>query len=134
VLRALRRLLRPGGRIAFTTITISPDLSPSRRRRARRAGPRAVAARADTASMLGRAGFVDIDVVDVTADFERTALAWLDESDRNADQLEAAAAPGVFRQAQSDRRAQLAAVEDGLLRRVLASAVRTERAGASGRR
>ena len=39
VLRACRQLLRPGGRLAFTTIHASPDLDPIRRRRAHRAGP-----------------------------------------------------------------------------------------------
>ena len=124
MLRALKRLLRPGGRIAFTTIYVTPGLPPAARRRAHRSGPRAVASRADQPQLLASAGFVDVDEMDLTGEFLTTARAWLDEWDRHAEELERLEGPEAFAERQRDRRVQLRAVENGLLRRGLFSAAR----------
>jgi hypothetical protein len=124
VLRALRRLLRPGGRIAFTTIYVPPDLSPTARRRARRAGPRAVGSRASQVRLLETAGFVDVDEVDLTDAFIDTQREWLDARARHREELAALEPPGAFDQRQDDHRGQLAATEAGVLRRSMFSAVR----------
>ena len=124
MLRALKRLLRPGGRIAYTTIYVKPGLSDSQRRRAHRSGPRAVASRSEQTQLLASAGFVDIDLFDVTAEFAVTARAWLSEAETHADALAAVEAPGAFDERQRERRTQLAAVEDGLLKRGMLSATR----------
>jgi hypothetical protein len=124
VLRACRRLLRPGGRTAFTTILEVPGLAPAARRRTRAAGPRAVAMRSDHQRLLRAAGFQDITELDVTAAFRATAAAWLAESDAHADQLARLEPPGAFAQRQADRRAMLAAIDGGLLRRALVFARR----------
>ena len=124
MLRALNKLLRPGGRIAFTTIHIAPDLSTADQHRARRAGPRAVASRATQRRLLEAAGFVDIDEIDVTGSFVDTSRAWIDERARHRDELAALDAPGAFDQRQADHRAQLLATEAGLLRRSLLSAAK----------
>jgi len=124
VLRALKRLLRPGGRIAFTTIFVTPGLAPAAHLRARRSGPRAVASRSRQPRLLASAGFVDIDEIDVTAEFAATAGAWSKEWEANADQLALLEPPGAFAERQRERRRQLAAIDDGLLRRALYSASR----------
>ena len=124
MLRACRRLLRPGGRTAFTTILEAPGLAPAARRRASAAGPRAVAMRSDHQRLLRAAGFQDITELDVTAAFRATAAAWLAESDAHADQLARLEPPGAFAQRQADRRAMLAAIDGGLLRRALVFARR----------
>ncbi|HEU4397503.1 MAG TPA: hypothetical protein VFU54_06665 [Actinomycetota bacterium] len=119
MLRACRRLLRPGGRIGFYTIVESPGLSPAARRRARRAGPRAVAMRSDHYRLLGAAGFQDILEIDVTPAFAASAAAWLAETERHAEELARLEPPGAFAQRQADRRSMLAAIDAGLLRRAL---------------
>ena len=119
MLRALGRLLRPGGRIALTTIYVAPGLPSTARRRAHRSGPRAVASRADQPRLLESAGFVDVGEVDLTPEFAETARAWLDEWDHHADELRDLEGPAAFEQRQRDRRVQLRAIEDGLLRRGL---------------
>jgi len=119
VLRACRRLLRPGGRIGFYTIVESPGLSPAARRRARAAGPRAVAMRSDHHRLLRAAALHDITEVDVTPAFAATAAAWLAETEPHADELARFEPPGAFQQRQADRRILLAAIHAGLLRRVL---------------
>jgi len=136
VLRALKRLLRPGGRIAYTTIFVAPGLSAARRRRAQRSGPRAVAARSDQLKLLASAGFIDREMLDLTAEFAVTARAWLGQWEANADELSALESPAVFDERQRERTGQLRAIEDGLLCRGLFSATRppSARARRSARR
>jgi hypothetical protein len=124
VLRALKRLLRPGGRIAYTTIFVAPGLSAAQRRRAHRSGPRAVATRSDELQLLASAGFIDREMLDLTAEFAVTARAWLAQWEANADELCAVESPAVFEERQRERAAQLRAIDDGLLCRGLFSASR----------
>lgn len=123
-MRALHSLVRPGGRIAYTTISIAPGLTAAQRRRAQRTGPSAVAARTDPDRMLHSAGFADVEALDLTAEFARTARAWLTGWEAHAETLVALEPPGEFEKGQHERRAKLAAIEDGLLRRRLFSATR----------
>ena len=77
VLRACHRLLRPGGRLAFTTIHVAADLDAARHRRAVRAGPWQVATRRPYPELVVQAGFGDVVDIDVTEDYARTQRAWL---------------------------------------------------------
>ena len=95
MLRALNRLLRPGGRIAYTTIFVAPGLSAARRRRAQRSGPRAVATRSDQQGLLASTGFADIEMVDLTVEFASTARAWLAAWAANEQELTALESPGA---------------------------------------
>jgi hypothetical protein len=124
VLRASAQLLRPGGRIAFFTIEPVPGLSPGRRRRAHRDGPVAVAVSRPHRELLDRAGFTDIDESDHTADFATVARAWIDQTDQHRDELAAVLGGAQVDQRQLERRAQMRAIDDGLLRRTLYSATR----------
>lgn len=124
MLRALKRLLRPGGRLALTTIYVAPGLPPAARRRAHRSGPRAVASRAAQAQLLASAGFVDIDEVDLTAEFATTGWAWFNEWADHAEDIIELEGQAAFEERQRDRRVQLRAIDDGLLRRGLFSATR----------
>ena len=117
MLRALKRLLRPGGVIAFTTIYVTPGLAAAGRQRARRSGPRAVASGSEQDRLLASAGLVDIEQLDLTAEFANTARAWLTECEANAAELATLEPPGAFEQRQRERRTQLAAIQDGLLSR-----------------
>lgn len=126
MLRALRQLLRPGGRIAYTTIFVTPGLDPANRRRARRSGPRAVGSRSDQLQLLVSAGFSDIDMVDLTPEWARTARGWLQGWSANEAELSALESPDAFAQRQRERQTQLRAIDDGLLRRGLFSATRSQ--------
>jgi len=105
--------------MGFFTIFETPGLPPEARRRPRAGGPRAVAMRSDHHRLLGSAGFRDITELDVTAAFRATAAAWLAESESHAVELAWLEPPGAFAQRQADRRAMLAAIDTGLLRRAL---------------
>jgi hypothetical protein len=110
--------------MAYTTIFVTPGLAPAQRRRAQRAGPRAVATRSDHGRLLTSAGFVDVDMIDLTAEFAATARVWLAGYEAHERELAALEAPGAFAERQRERRAQLRAIDDGLLRRGLFSASR----------
>lgn len=122
MLRASRQLLRPGGRTAFFTIHPAPGLDAPQRRRAHRDGPFAVASHLSNRELLERAGFVDVVETDCTAEFARVAAAWIEQWDCHRGAVVELIGAEEFEQRQKERRIQLLAVEDGLLRRSLAVA------------
>ena len=124
MLRASRLLLRPGGRTAFFTIHPTPGLTPRRRRRAHRDGPVAVASHLSGRELLARAGFVDVKETDCTAEFATVAQALVDHCEDQRDALAEVRGADEFDRRQTERRIQLQAVRDGLLRRSLLVATR----------
>jgi cyclopropane fatty-acyl-phospholipid synthase-like methyltransferase len=122
VLRACRRLLRPRGRLAFTTIHVSRDLDPIHQRRAHRAGPPHVAARRPYPDLLAQAGFVEVVEIDVTVAYAQTQRAWYEATESRARELRSLTSDIEFEANQTDRRLTLAAIDDGLLRRGLFTA------------
>lgn len=119
VLRACRRLLRPGGRLGFYTIYIPPGLTDDAYRQAVQAGPDAVASRRDHLPLLRSAGFADISETDVTAEFLRVARTYLEARRRHADELRRSEGEAEFDRMQGERRDRIAAIEAGLIRRSL---------------
>src|SRR3954469_6473009 len=113
----MHRLLRPGGRLAFTTIHLAPGLTPAQRRRGSVSGPPAVVGR-DGRDLLDRSGFDVVHAEDVTTEFLATVTAWRATRIRHRDRLRA-----LDPQAYDDRIAtnstEIDAVEAGLLRRSL---------------
>lgn len=120
MLRASRRLLRPGGTLAFFTIFPTPGLSSRDYRRALELGPRAVATRRrDHRELLSAAGFEDIVERDRTASFRRVTLDMIElELDHEAE-LRPAVGDEIYRQRIEQLRGSAEAIEAGLLRRAL---------------
>jgi hypothetical protein len=133
VLRALKQVLRPGGRIGYTTIYIAPGLATADRKRARQSGPIAVGSRSTQTRLLVSAGFAAVAEHDLTPEFAVTARTWLEASETRAAELAPLEPPGAFDQRQRDRRSQLDAIDDGLLRRGLLVARRPGEGDARGR-
>jgi len=117
VLRACRRLLRPGGRLAFFTIEVTPGLSPDQHRRALAAGPPTPAG-PDITGLLQRARFVDVVAEDRTADYLETARAWLAARLRHRDEMRPVD-PATYDLRITDGEVAIPAIEAGLLRRML---------------
>ena len=117
MLRACRRLLRPGGRLAFFTIEVAPGLPPDLHRRAVAAGPPTPAG-PDVAGLLRRARFVDVVAEDRTPDYLGTARAWLAARLRHRDEIRPLDPP-TFDLRIADVEAAIPAIEEGLLRRML---------------
>lgn len=119
MLRASRRLLRPGGRTAYFTIFAAPGLSKRDHRRAVRLGPRAVASGKEQAELLEAAGFVRMVVIDVTRDFLETARRWFTHASELEGDLRSALGDALFDEQQAGRQETITAVEEGLLCRAL---------------
>lgn len=113
--------------MAFYTIYVEPGLTPAERRRARRAGPRAVDCRRDHDSLLRSAGFEDVIEQDVTTAFLTTARDWLRETDEHEAELAPLESDDAFAERQQERRTMITAIEDGLLGRSLFVASKRER-------
>lgn len=124
VLRACRHLLRPGGRLAFTTIYVPPALGTRERRLAMRAGPPHVASRRPYPELITQGGFSGVVETDVTADYQRTQRAWYEAAEQHADELRRVTSDAEFATAQTDRRLTLDAIAAGLLRRSVFTATR----------
>jgi hypothetical protein len=120
VLRACRRLLRPGGGIAFYTIFIPPGLSESAYRRALKLGPaQAASRRREHQELLRSAGFVAISEADITSEFLRITRQRLEARERHSADLRQSLGDSEFEENQSESRAQIEAIEAGLLQRSL---------------
>lgn len=112
-------LLQPGGRTAFYTIYVPRGLDARARRRARAAAPKYGWSRADHLQLMRSAGFVEVEEIDRTAEYRETLAAWYDAHEQHAQEMRALVGSEAFDDRQRDRRAALAAVDDGLQRRVL---------------
>ena len=119
MLRAQRRLLRPGGRLAALVIEIAPGLDAPARRRARAAGPVSVATSSTYASLLRSAGFVDIESIDQTDEYRTTAADWLRERQRHEQAYRRAIGDALYEERTSEGAVTVGAIDDGLLRRTL---------------
>lgn len=118
MLRASRKILKPGGRTAFHTIVIADGLSKTQHRRAVTLGPREVRSTRPVGELMRAARFDDVVVTDVTEDFRATAQAWLDGYEQCSDEIRAVLGD-EFDERQENRRGLLAAIDEGLLRRVM---------------
>jgi hypothetical protein len=81
----------------------------------------AVASLHTPVELLRRAGFVDVTERDGTDEFRVVAKGWIDQWDEHRSALTGVYGEAEFETRQHDRRMQLRAVEDGLLRRSLFS-------------
>ena len=122
VLRACRRLLKPGGRMAFTTIYVPDDLDVRQHRLGIRAGPWQVSTRRPYPELVAKAGFEDVVEVDVSNDYATTQRAWLEQNEAHADAMRELMSHDDFKLAQQDRRRALDAITAGLVKRSLFSA------------
>ena len=125
MLRACQRILRPGGRTAFYTIHPAAGLTAAQRRRASRDGPIAVATTRPHRDLLEAAGYTQVIETDSTAEFASVTRAWIQHTDASHDDLAALLGEVTVEERQADHRAQLRAIEDGILTRSLFTARRS---------
>jgi len=122
VLRACQRVLKPGAPLVFFVVAVAAGLSARDTARAIEAGPVYVDAGPGYPSLLEAAGFVNAKVVDVTADYAVTLSDSIRARNNDRRQLEQLLSVDEYAEGQSSRRQELAAIQNGLLRRCLISA------------
>ena len=88
VLEACRRVIRPGGTMVFSVISITPGLSPADHRQAREIGPPYVETETAYPAMLERTGWRVADRIDLTAAYLATVERFLAADQANAAGLE----------------------------------------------
>jgi cyclopropane fatty-acyl-phospholipid synthase-like methyltransferase len=126
-LRATFGALRRGGLTAFTVIFPAPALTGADTRRAIEAGPPECGLRTSYPSLLGSAGFVEVEERDLTADYFATATRKLAVAEQFADEMIGMLGRDEYDELQSERQLAVAAIECGLLRRSLFVARRPPR-------
>jgi len=105
--------------MAFYTIYIVEGLTPSQYRWARRSGsPGLASGRRSQLELLRSAGFDDIEEMDLTEEFLRTARAWGEARRRHAEALRAVEGAD-FDGRLKENRIRVRAIESGLIRRSL---------------
>lgn len=117
MLRALRRTLRPGGRLAFTTIELAEGLSQEERRAALAASPRSVWARRPYLHLLTSAGFTQVGHRDATDEYLETARGWFTVTQRLRDRVVAVQGEAFVQERLQTWRGAVDAIERGRLRR-----------------
>ncbi len=87
-------------------------------------GPPAVAVRTSYSSLLRSAGFVEIGFDDRTEQYHATQAAWIEAVSRREAAIRPIVGDGAYDQRLRDRRRTLAAIDGGLLVRVMYWATR----------
>ena len=113
-------MLKPGGRIAYYTIYVVPDLSAADYRRMMKFWPSGATGRRLPLEMLEAAGFIDVHETDVTKQYELTTRGWLEGRRRHYDGLKQALGEEALEEGESI----LSSIKEGLVRRSLLTARR----------
>ena len=117
-MRACRRVLKPGGRIAYYNIFVTEELSDDARRQAGKVRPGTYTP-AQQRGLLRSAGFTRIRETDVTAEFERVQRALYEAALRHERALRRLQGDEGFEQRQAGRQESLRGLAEGVLRRSL---------------
>jgi ubiquinone/menaquinone biosynthesis C-methylase UbiE len=119
VLESCRRVVRPGGRMVFTVISVAPGLSAAERRRGLENGPEFIESEADYSTLLAQTGWTAEACEDVTSAFERSYRRQIVADEQNQDDLCELIGSDDLATRMQAWRSKLFAISDGLLRREL---------------
>jgi SAM-dependent methyltransferase len=119
VLQACRRVIRKGGRMVFSVISVAPGLSHDDYARAVANGPEFIEWDTDYPTLLAETGWTGLDREDITMDFATSCHRLLRADAERQDTLAALIGAAEFAERQAGWRSKLAAIEEGLLRREL---------------
>lgn len=124
MLRAVEAALKPNGRHVFYAITLTGGISAEEKARAIRLGNEHVDAGPGYAALMEQAGFDQVEVTEVSEGYlvtlERWTRAWHDDSIA----LSELVGDEEYQAGMERREVDIAAVEEGLLKRYLVSGVK----------
>lgn len=119
VLQACQRVVREGGRMVFTVISVTPDLSSEDHRRAVENGPEFIESDTEYPALLAQTGWTILDHQDLTMDYAASCRRQLRADDERKDALTALIGATEYSERQAGWQSKIEALEDGLLRREL---------------
>ena len=119
VLEGCQRVMRVGGRMVFTVISVAPGLSNEDHRRAVENGPEFIESDTEYPALLAQTGWTMLDRQDLTVEYTASCRRQLRADDERKDALTALIGAAEYSERQADWRSKIAALEDGLLRREL---------------
>ncbi len=117
VLDECRRVIRDGGKMAFTVILISPGLGSADHARAVDSGPPFVEAECRYAELLESTGWNVIDQIDVSTAFARTGAVYIREAQARADEMRELLGETEFDELLAKRKRNVQAVTDRVVLR-----------------
>jgi ubiquinone/menaquinone biosynthesis C-methylase UbiE len=119
VLDSCRRVIRPGGQMAFTVISIAPGLSAEQYRRAIANGPDFVESDLDYPTLTAQTGWLITNHEDLTIAYAASCMRQIDADEEHEHELVALIGPDKFAERLAGWREKLAAIRDGLFHRAL---------------
>lgn len=119
VLKACRRVIRSGGRMVFSVISIAPGLCRDDYRRAVANGPEFIESDADYPTLLEQTGWSDVGCRDVSLAYAASMRRQLRAEEKHRQRLEALTCPSEVAERLAGWVSKLAVLGDGLLRRHL---------------
>lgn len=118
-MRATHRVLKPDARHCFYVIVGAEDLTQAdRERMAEREGNEFVGSALPYETLMSRAGFTDVEVTDVTAEFARILIEFKRSWEADAKAFVELVGPQEYERKLRNRNLDIEHVEDGLLRRL----------------
>lgn len=122
-LESCRRVLRAGGKMVFSVILITPGLTAADHEQAAAAGPPFIEAEIPYPEMLRQAGWEITDHRDLTAGYRVNLGRMLEKIETHAGEIAALFGEDDASGERARRRAALEALEQGMIRRELFTAV-----------
>ncbi len=119
VLNECRRVIRPGGNMAFSVISIAPDLSAADHARAVASGPPYVEAECGYPEMLAETRWHVSEQITASGDYEETGRRYIREVEARADEMIALLGEAEFDELIVRRNRNVDAVAEGIVRRDL---------------
>jgi 27-O-demethylrifamycin SV methyltransferase len=117
VLQECRRVLRNGGRMAFSVIFVPAGLAAEEHRRGVESGPQFIETDTDYPALLDEAGWTLRERIDVSATFEETCREFLGLFVRQEDDLSELLGASVYEERRTKLAATLEAIGHGWQRR-----------------
>ena len=119
VLKECRRVIHSSGLMAFTVISIQPDLSDRERKQAIQVSPDFVETEVDYPTMLENTGWRSISYEDITEEFQRSCQLMMLAEQEQEEGLRALKGDIEFEEGKVAWELKLKAFSKGLLRREL---------------
>ena len=119
VLSDCRRVLRPGGRMVFSVISVLPGLTPADHQRAVNSGPEFIESPASYPALLAETGWTVIEQRDVTAEFTVLTRQRLNAEVHQRSDLKVEQGATEVEEHITRCRSRLLALSEGLLKREL---------------